>query len=232
MSDQERYRQRSLWLDGALAQFTPRPRLEGDHDVDVAIVGAGYTGLWTAYALTLREPALRIAVVEAETVGYGSSGRNGGFVSAGISGEARVYSRTAGPDGVARAERAMIDGIDWIGAVVADEAIDCGWVKSGAYRIATSAPQLARVNAGLEVKHARGFAEDDIRFVTRGRDRGGGEGCGCARRHLHAPLRADRSCPARARSRDRLRAARRGCVRALASDRDRAGSRQVPAGTA
>ena len=84
MDDQERYRQRSLWLDGALAEFTPRARLEGEHDVDVAIVGAGYTGLWTAYALTLRDPSLRIAIVEAETVGYGASGRNGGFVSAGI----------------------------------------------------------------------------------------------------------------------------------------------------
>ena len=69
MDDQERYRQRSLWLDGALAQFTPRPPLDGDRDVDVAIVGAGFTGLWTAYALTQRDPTLRIAIVEAETAG-------------------------------------------------------------------------------------------------------------------------------------------------------------------
>ena len=96
MDDQQRYRQRSLWLDGALAQFTPRAPLEGDHDADVAIVGAGFTGLWTAYALTLHDPSLRIAIVEAETAGYGASGRNGGFVSAGIAGEARVYSRRAG----------------------------------------------------------------------------------------------------------------------------------------
>lgn len=166
MDDYARYRQRSLWLDGALAEFTPRPQLTGSVDVDVAIVGAGYTGLWTAYALTLRDPGIRIAIVEAETVGYGASGRNGGFVSAGIAGEARVYERSGGRDGIVRAERAMIDGVDWIGEAVAREAIDCGWVKGGAYRVATSAPQLARARAGLEGKRARGYTDDDAWFVT------------------------------------------------------------------
>ncbi|MCY7302156.1 MAG: FAD-binding oxidoreductase [Thermoleophilia bacterium] len=166
MDDHARYRQRSLWLDGALTEFTPRPQLAGNVDVDVAIVGAGYTGLYTAYALTVRDPGIRIAIVEAETVGYGASGRNGGFVSAGIAGEARVYERSHGRDGIVRAERAMIDGIDWIGSVVAGEAIECGWIKGGAYRVATSAPQLARAKAGLEGKLARGYTDDDAWFVT------------------------------------------------------------------
>ncbi len=164
--DQSRYRERSLWLDGALAAFAPRSRLESDVDVDVAIVGAGYTGLWTAYALAERDPGLRIAVVEAETVGYGASGRNGGFVSAGIAGEARVYRRAHSDEAIVRAERAMIDGVDWIGAAVAREGIDCGWVKSGAYRVATSPPQLARLEAGLDGKRARGYTDDDTWFVT------------------------------------------------------------------
>jgi glycine/D-amino acid oxidase-like deaminating enzyme len=166
VDDQSRYRERSLWLDGALAAFAPRPRLEGDIDVDVAIVGAGYTGLWTAYALSGRDPGLRIAVVEAETVGYGASGRNGGFVSAGIAGEARVYRRTHTDEAIVRAERAMIDAVDWIGAVVAGERIDCGWVKSGAYRVATSPPQLARLEAALNGKRSRGYTADDAWFVT------------------------------------------------------------------
>ena len=162
----QRYRSRSLWLDGALARSTPRATLEGEREVDVAIAGAGFTGLWTAYALAQRDPGLRIAVVEAETVGYGASGRNGGFVSAGISGEAHVYERRGGREGVERAERAMIDGIDWIGEVVERESIGCGWVKGGAYRIATSPPQLQRVRAGLKAKHDRGVGEDDVRYVT------------------------------------------------------------------
>ena len=167
MDDQQRYRQRSLWLDGALAQFSPRPPLEGDREVDVAIVGAGFTGLWTAYALALRDPRLRIAIVEAETAGYGASGRNGGFVSAGIAGEARVYGRRQDPSGIVRAERAMIDGVDWIGDAVAGESIDCGWVKGGSYRVATSAPQLERAKAGLEARRARGYGAADAWFVTR-----------------------------------------------------------------
>ncbi|MEO5634151.1 FAD-binding oxidoreductase [Gaiella sp.] len=166
MDDHARYRQRSLWLDGALAEFTPRPQLTGDVDVDVAVVGGGYTGLWTAYALAIRDPGIRIAVVEAETVGYGASGRNGGFVSAGIAGEARVYERSHGKDGIVRAERAMIDGVGWIGDVVASEAIDCGWTRGGAYRVATSVPQLARAKAGIEAKRARGYTADDAWFVT------------------------------------------------------------------
>jgi len=166
VDDKARYRQRSLWLDGALAEFTPRPQLTGNVDVDVAIVGAGYTGLWTAYALTVRDPGIRVAIVEAETVGYGASGRNGGFVSAGIAGEARVYERSGGREGIIRAERAMIDGIDWIGEVVTGETIECGWIKGGAYRVATNAPQLARAKAGLEGKRARGYTADDAWFVT------------------------------------------------------------------
>ncbi len=168
MAELERYRQRSLWLDGALAGATLRSRLEGDLEADVAIVGGGFTGLWTAYALLQRDPSLRVVVVEAETVGYGASGRNGGFVSAGISGEARVYEQVGGKDGVARAERAMIDGIDWIGTVVAEEAIDCGWVKGGALRVATSEPQLGRIRAGLAARRARGFGDEDVRFVSAG----------------------------------------------------------------
>ena len=62
--------------------LTPRPSLPGDTEVDVAIVGAGYTGLWTAYYLKRRDPSLRIAVVERDFAGFGASGRNGGWCSA------------------------------------------------------------------------------------------------------------------------------------------------------
>jgi hypothetical protein len=60
-----RYRDLGLWLDTAGDDLTPRPALGGDLDVDVAVVGAGYSGLWTAYYLAGADPALRIAVLEA-----------------------------------------------------------------------------------------------------------------------------------------------------------------------
>jgi glycine/D-amino acid oxidase-like deaminating enzyme len=67
----------SYWLDG---EATVRPPLSGDRPADVVVIGAGFTGLWTALALTERDPGLHVVVVEAETVGHGASGRNGGFV--------------------------------------------------------------------------------------------------------------------------------------------------------
>ena len=76
------YRSYSLWLDAVADDLVPRPALTQDLDVDVAIVGAGYTGLWTAYYLKQAEPGLRIAVLEAEISGFGASGRNGGWASA------------------------------------------------------------------------------------------------------------------------------------------------------
>lgn len=146
--------------------MSPRPALPGDADYDVAIVGAGFTGLWTAYALATEAPDLRIVVLEAEIAGYGPSGRNGGFVSAGMAGQASVYGRTHGADGVMRAERTVIDAIDWIGEVVAAEGIDCGYVKGGSVRVATSEPQLLRVQESLRARRERGFGEDDAWLLT------------------------------------------------------------------
>src|SRR2546423_14485377 len=57
----------------------PREPLRGPAEVDVAIVGAGYTGLWTAYYLKHAQPSLRVAVLERERAGFGASGRNGGW---------------------------------------------------------------------------------------------------------------------------------------------------------
>jgi glycine/D-amino acid oxidase-like deaminating enzyme len=74
----------SWWLDEALAGEVgaePAARLKGDRRVDVAIVGGGYTGLWTALALKERDPAVDVAVLEAEICGWGPSGRNGGFLN-------------------------------------------------------------------------------------------------------------------------------------------------------
>ncbi len=76
------YRRLSLWHETTPTDWTPRPALEGGLDADVAIVGAGCTGLWTAYYLSVAEPSLRVVVLEAEVAGFGASGRNGGWCSA------------------------------------------------------------------------------------------------------------------------------------------------------
>ena len=67
------------WADlGGLP--APRPALDGDREADVCIVGAGYTGLWTAYELLRADPSLAVVVLEREVAGFGASGRNGGWV--------------------------------------------------------------------------------------------------------------------------------------------------------
>ena len=80
------YRSLSLWLDEFPGSLDPLPPVQGDELVDVAIVGAGYTGLWTAYYLQSLQPGIRIAVIEAEIAGFGASGRNGGWCLGGVAG--------------------------------------------------------------------------------------------------------------------------------------------------
>ncbi len=72
------YSSYSFWLETCGDDLTPRPALDGTIDVDVAILGAGFTGLWTAYYLLQREPSLTVAILESEIAGFGASGRNGG----------------------------------------------------------------------------------------------------------------------------------------------------------
>ncbi|MEJ2533147.1 MAG: FAD-dependent oxidoreductase [Halioglobus sp.] len=89
------YRGISLWM--GQADFVPRPPLPGDRHVDVAIVGGGYTGLWTAYYLKTLAPTLSVCVLEAHICGFGASGRNGGWLMAALAGaEPHDRHRAAG----------------------------------------------------------------------------------------------------------------------------------------
>ena len=135
---------RSLWLDGVVGDLTPLEQLAGDHTCDVAIVGAGFAGLWTAYYLKAADPSLRVTLIEAEIAGFGAAGRNGGFVSAGIAGSGARYARAGGWDEVLRAERETQRGVDEIGRVISAEGIACGYQKEGALNLATTAPQVHR----------------------------------------------------------------------------------------
>ena len=83
----------------------PTDRLDGDATCDVAIVGGGLTGLWTAYYLHEADPTLDIRVVEAEFAGFGASGRNGGWLSSELAGSAATYAEVAGEAGVDAAAR-------------------------------------------------------------------------------------------------------------------------------
>ena len=111
------YRRLSLWHDTVEDDLAPRPALGGDLDVDVAIVGAGYTGLWTAYYLAATDPSLRIVVLEAEIAGFGASGRNGGWCSALFPAPVGWLAKRYGRERAVAQHRAMQGAVDEVGAV-------------------------------------------------------------------------------------------------------------------
>src|SRR5690606_12274125 len=119
----------SFWLADVGEPLVPRPPLEGERAVDVAIVGAGYTGLWTAWYLATQDPGLAIAIVEREVAGFGAAGRNGGWCSlhhAGVTGWLRSPQRA----GAIALQRAMFDAVDEVGRVAAAEGIACDYAKA------------------------------------------------------------------------------------------------------
>lgn len=72
----------NLWDATLNIEPVERAPLRTTEEVDVAIIGAGFTGLWSAFHLLSNKPDLKIAIIEKERVGFGASGRNGGWVSA------------------------------------------------------------------------------------------------------------------------------------------------------
>jgi len=86
------WRSISLWMDQLDEPLIARPALRQDLDVDVCIIGAGYTGLWSAYYLKRQAPHLNIAIVEANIAGFGASGRNGGWLMGNLLGEDRLLA--------------------------------------------------------------------------------------------------------------------------------------------
>ncbi|SEH56842.1 Glycine/D-amino acid oxidase [Mycolicibacterium rutilum] len=124
-----------------------RPALPGDRDADVCIVGAGYTGLWTAYYLKKADPALRISVLEARFAGFGASGRNGGWLSGLVPGDRNRMAEQYGRQRVLDWQRALNDSVDEVIDVAAAEGIDAGIVKGGTLHIARTPAQAGRLAA-------------------------------------------------------------------------------------
>jgi len=140
------YRGLSHWLSTVDDDLTPLPALDADIDVDVAIVGAGFTGLWTAYYLAAADPTLRIAVVESEIAGFGASGRNGGWCSALFPQSIPALAAEHGREPARALHRAMCETVDEVGRVAATEGIDCDFSKGGTVVLARSALQMQRAH--------------------------------------------------------------------------------------
>ncbi len=162
----EDYRRLSLWLDTADDDLVPRPALPGNTAVDVAVVGAGYTGLWTAYYLLRHDPTLRVAVLEREIAGFGASGRNGGWCSALFPASRDAIARAAGRPAALAMHRALCDTVEEVGRVAAIEGLDAQYARGGTVTLATSPAQLTRLRADLAAERVWGLGESDVAWLT------------------------------------------------------------------
>jgi glycine/D-amino acid oxidase-like deaminating enzyme len=174
----------SFWHEAV--DLNPRPALDGDATVDVAIVGAGLTGLWTAYYLQKRNPKLSIMVIDKNVAGFGASGRNGGWASALFPQTTTSLVKRYGFDRAKALRDAMVDTISEIGRVVAAEKIDCDWVHNGTIIYARSALQERELRA--EVAATKSLGIDNLEWwdanrVSAGGARGATFTPDCARLH-------------------------------------------------
>ncbi len=158
---------RSLWWS-QIDPTSPRAALRGDVDVDVAIVGGGYTGLWTARELLRRDPGLRVCVLEAQVCGFGASGRNGGWVSALFPVPASTVIARHGLEAYTRLRHTLQDAVPALGAAAAADAIECSFVQGGTLSFARSPLQEARGRAYVAEAAAHGLGPQDLRWMEAG----------------------------------------------------------------
>lgn len=145
-----------------------RPALAGSRSADVCIVGAGYTGLWTAYSLLRADPSLDVVVLDAEFAGYGASGRNGGAVIAQFNGSRRYWTRRGGRDGAIAMERAVQAAVAAVGEAVERENIDCSYSRNGVLMVARTPLEARRFRESVEEDRQWGFGAEDSRYLEAG----------------------------------------------------------------
>jgi glycine/D-amino acid oxidase-like deaminating enzyme len=162
---QAQYRKQSFWLDTVPGSLEPRPSLDTDTRADVVIIGAGYTGLWTAWYLKKHAPDLDIVIVESEIAGFGASGRNGGWCSAYVSGLEAQMEKPATRQQAIALQHLMFDTVSEVGRVCDAESIDCHFADEGHVSAAVLPSHLRRDREHVDDMHEKGFT-DDFRWLN------------------------------------------------------------------
>lgn len=155
----------SHWLEDADDDLTPRPPLDGSRDVDVVIVGAGYTGLWTAREVLRRDPSRSVLLLEADIAGFGASGRNGAWLSSMIAvGPAELARRTS-PETARATVRAMRDTVEEVLRACEEDGIDAEARRGGVLRIARGRHEVPTMTAALADLERLGL-DDGVRVLS------------------------------------------------------------------
>ncbi len=165
------YKKTSFWfdtfIDSANQALISRNALTSNIEADVAIIGAGYTGLWSAYYLKLLKPDLNVVVIESQTAGFGASGRNGGWVAGSISGLDKFVEPLALFD-KQRVCSILFDNVDNIGTTLAKEGIEADFNKAGVIYAAARYPeQVKQQQAALDQLYKIGFSKEDCFWLDK-----------------------------------------------------------------
>ena len=152
----------SLWRDAAINDAAPREKLCSDIETDVAIIGAGFSGLWTAYYLKKLMPNSRIVIIDANEVGFGASGRNGGWCSGFMPNSIDELAELHGREAAIEMYRQSFATLDEIESVLVNENIDCDFHRGGTICGATNSVQASRVTSEIAKFHDFGFTDDDL----------------------------------------------------------------------
>jgi glycine/D-amino acid oxidase-like deaminating enzyme len=146
----------SFWL-ATYGPYTPNPTLQGDLAVDVAIIGGGFTGLSTAINLRKEAPGLQVVVLEGEVIGFGASGRNGGFSMTLFGLEPAVTKTFFGHQRTVEAHRYMERAVDYVDALIKEHNIQSDYWFPGFLRAATTPGYVKRIQHDLDILTSMGI---------------------------------------------------------------------------
>ena len=157
----------SLWWDTLPAELTTAlgEPLDGDVQADVAIVGAGYTGLWTAYYLQEQQPDINIVLIEANVAGFGASGRNGGWASALFPARLEALARLSNRADAVRMQRTLNATVAEIGRVAQQHNWEIQYQHGGTIFLARNSVQVQRMHDEVDYYHEWGFTDADYRYM-------------------------------------------------------------------
>jgi glycine/D-amino acid oxidase-like deaminating enzyme len=158
---------RSLWWSTLEGPITPRAPLRSHRDVDVAIVGGGFTGLWTARELKRRDPSLRVAVLEKEVCGFGASGRNGGWASALYPLRDESLVARHGLEAFNQLRLTLQSAVRELGDSLLTDGIEADFIQGGTLTFARNEAQAARLRASVATARDLGYADADLEWLDR-----------------------------------------------------------------
>jgi glycine/D-amino acid oxidase-like deaminating enzyme len=149
----------SVWLDAPRPDY---PELSDPLSVDLLVVGAGYTGLWTALHAAQRNPGARIVLVDAQRVGWAASGRNGGFVDASLT-HGLANGKARWPNEIEKLETMGQQNLDGMAADIEKLSLDVDWQRTGMLTVATEPHPVAWLQEAADGGEGRFLDQDEVR---------------------------------------------------------------------